>query len=183
MTDLLTKEQLKELFEIQAEFDNRIPTRNLEDTVASLFIEFVEWINTLEFNKNWKKHPGKPLEVQLDELADFLAFNLQLGLLCKEAWEWDADVFDKSLDVMVEMVNEHQTLPKLQSVSFVHSLNKLTQVFTKEIDDSVFQVVLLPFLYANQYYSIEQLIDAYKKKMQHNHRRQDGTVDQDKGYV
>jgi hypothetical protein len=29
----------------------------------------------------------------------------------------------------------------------------------------------------------EQLIDAYKKKMQHNHHRQDGTVDQDKGYV
>ena len=95
MTDLLKKEQLKDLFEIQEQFDNRIPTRNLEDTVASLIIEFVEWINTLEFNKNWKKHPGKPLEVQLDELADFLAFNLQLGLLCKDQWEWDADVFDK----------------------------------------------------------------------------------------
>ena len=84
---------------------------------------------------------------------------------------------------MVEMVNEQKLVPKLQSVSFVYALNRITQMFTKQIDDSIFQIVLLPFLYANQYYSIEQLIDAYKKKMQHNHRRQDGTVDQDKGYV
>lgn len=183
MTSQLTKEQLRELFEIQEQFDKRILTKNLEDTVASLIIEFVEWVNTLEFNKNWKKHPGKLLEVQLDELADLLAFCLQLGLTCKDAWEWDDDAFDESLDTMVEMVNEQETLPKLTSANFVYTVNMLTDMFTKQIDHSIFQVVLMPFLYANQYYSIEQLIEAYKKKMQHNHDRQDGTVDQDKGYV
>ncbi|HCV8042865.1 TPA: dUTPase, partial [Staphylococcus aureus] len=32
-------------------------------------------------------------------------------------------------------------------------------------------------------YSIDQLIDAYKKKMKRNHERQDGTAGAGKGYV
>ncbi|EJM2444089.1 dUTPase, partial [Staphylococcus pseudintermedius] len=32
-------------------------------------------------------------------------------------------------------------------------------------------------------YTIDQLIDAYKKKMERNHARQDGTADKNKGYV
>lgn len=51
MTNTLTIDQLQELLQIQKEFDDRIPTRNLNDTVASMIIEFVEWINTLEFLK------------------------------------------------------------------------------------------------------------------------------------
>lgn len=51
MTNTLTIDQLQELLQIQKEFDDRIPTRNLNDTVASMIIEFVEWINTLEFFK------------------------------------------------------------------------------------------------------------------------------------
>ncbi|MDL9964546.1 dUTP diphosphatase, partial [Staphylococcus aureus] len=34
---------------------------------------------TLETFKNWKKKPGKPLDVQLDELADMLAFGLSIA--------------------------------------------------------------------------------------------------------
>lgn len=49
MTNTLTTDQLQELLQIQKEFDDRIPTRNLNDTVASMIIEFVEWGNTLEF--------------------------------------------------------------------------------------------------------------------------------------
>ncbi|KMS39558.1 dUTPase, partial [Staphylococcus aureus] len=41
--------------------------------------EFFEWFNTLETFKNWKKKPGKPLDVQLDELADMLAFGLSIA--------------------------------------------------------------------------------------------------------
>ncbi|EVB24106.1 hypothetical protein O617_02691, partial [Staphylococcus aureus M0581] len=43
--------------------------------------------------------------------------------------------------------------------------------------------LIMPFLYANTYYTIDQLIDAYKKKMKRNHERQDGTADAGKGYV
>ena len=35
-------------------------------------VEFFEWFNTLETFKNWKKSPGKPLEVQLDELSKYV---------------------------------------------------------------------------------------------------------------
>ncbi|MDT0955026.1 dUTPase, partial [Staphylococcus pseudintermedius] len=36
---------------------------------------------------------------------------------------------------------------------------------------------------AKRYYTIDDLIAAYKKKMERNHARQDGTTDKDKGYV
>ncbi|EUH66579.1 hypothetical protein O938_02711, partial [Staphylococcus aureus M0938] len=36
---------------------------------------------------------------------------------------------------------------------------------------------------AIQYYTIDKLISAYKKKMERNHARQDGTADTEKGYV
>lgn len=49
MTNTLTVKQLEELLTIQKEFDDRIPTKNLNDTVASMIIEYVEWVNTLEF--------------------------------------------------------------------------------------------------------------------------------------
>ncbi|HDN1021085.1 TPA: dUTPase, partial [Staphylococcus aureus] len=52
MTNTLTIDQLQELLQIQKKFDDRIPTRNLNDTVASMIIEFAEWVNTLEFFKN-----------------------------------------------------------------------------------------------------------------------------------
>ncbi|EGQ3338048.1 dUTPase, partial [Staphylococcus pseudintermedius] len=36
MNDQLTVDQLQELLKIQKEFDDRIPTKNLNDTVASM---------------------------------------------------------------------------------------------------------------------------------------------------
>lgn len=70
MTNTLTVKQLEELLTIQKEFDDRIPTLNLQDSKIAYVVEFFEWFNTLETFKNWKKKRGKPLEVQLDELAD-----------------------------------------------------------------------------------------------------------------
>ncbi|MCE5728895.1 dUTPase [Staphylococcus pseudintermedius] len=177
MTNTLTVEQLEELLQIQKEFDDRIPTKNLNDTVASMIIEYVEWVNTLEFFKNWKKTPGKDLDTQLDELSDFLAFNLQLALEVI-----DGNELNKFIDFMVNLVEE-EDLPRLHSVYFVHALHTLTGQFVNGIDSSIVQVIVMPFLYANQYYTIDQLITAYKKKMERNHARQNGTADKDKGYV
>ncbi|HCW8016084.1 TPA: dUTPase, partial [Staphylococcus aureus] len=79
MTNTLTIDQLQELLQIQKEFDDRIPTLNLRDSKIAYVVEFFEWFNTLETFKNWKKKPGKPLDVQLDELADMLAFGLSIA--------------------------------------------------------------------------------------------------------
>ncbi|SUL60078.1 dUTPase family protein [Staphylococcus aureus] len=51
MTNTLTIDQLQELLQIQKEFDDRIPTRNLNDTVASMIIEFAEGLTHLSFLK------------------------------------------------------------------------------------------------------------------------------------
>lgn len=72
MINIITVDQLKELLQIQKDFDSRIPTLNLQDSKVAYVIEFFEWFNILEMFKNWKKNPGKPLDIQLDELADML---------------------------------------------------------------------------------------------------------------
>ncbi|MBT2861096.1 dUTPase, partial [Staphylococcus coagulans] len=79
MTNTLTVDQLQELLQIQKEFDDRIPTLNLQDSKIAYVVEFFEWFNTLETFKNWKKKPGKSLKTQLDELADLLAFGLSIA--------------------------------------------------------------------------------------------------------
>ncbi|PTJ01815.1 dUTPase, partial [Staphylococcus simulans] len=42
MTNTITVEQLKELLQIQKEFDDRIPTLNLEDSKVAYIVEFFE---------------------------------------------------------------------------------------------------------------------------------------------
>lgn len=168
MNNQLTTDQLKELLEIQKEFDSRIPTLNLQDSKVAYIVEFFEWFNTLETFKNWKKKPGKPLDVQLDELADMLAFGLsianQSGVIVKTLEESLPNVerdFDyKTSDIMYSLIED------------------ISNFGLGEEDP-----VLLPLNIAYNLYTINQLITAYKKKMERNHARQDGTADTDKGYV
>lgn len=160
--------ELRELLEIQAGFDSRIDTINLEDTKAAYIIEFFEWFNTVEIFKNWKKHPGEPVEVQLDELADLLAFGLSMA---------NQDQVDiKYFEELLGDVTDH----------FDYQTNKTIYRFMSDVDSlgiDAISAVILPLNIAYNMYSIDQLIEAYKQKMKHNHARQDGTVDQDKGYV
>ncbi len=169
MNNQLTTDQLKELLEIQKEFDSRIPTLNLQDSKVAYVVEFFEWFNTLEMFKNWKKKPGKPLDVQLDELADMLAFGLSIANQTK---------------VNVKDLEESLTLVEERKIDF----NSPELVYTIMDEFSNFEIngydaMLLPFNFASNLYSIDQLITAYKKKMERNHARQDGTADKDKGYV
>ena len=164
MKNQLTTDQLRELLEIQKKFDSRIPTLNLQDSKVAYVVEFFEWFNTLETFKNWKKNPGKPLDVQLDELADMLAFGLSI------ANQMDIDewlLMDKigSFDGSFTGLSADRILAHLDSFDYYNNQVPIT------------------FDIAEEYYSIDQLITAYKKKMERNHARQDGTADTDKGYV
>ncbi len=112
MTNTLTVDQLQELLQIQKKFDDRIPTLNLQDSKIAYVVEFFEWFNTLETFKNWKQKPGKPLDVQLDELADMLAFGLSIvnqqadEYLVTDFFEhWELEEFlDKSYLTNQEMI-------------------------------------------------------------------------------
>ncbi|WP_239727122.1 MULTISPECIES: dUTPase [unclassified Mammaliicoccus] len=168
MNNQLTTDQLKELFEIQKEFDSRIPTLNLQDSKVAYVVEFFEWFNTLETFKNWKKKPGKPFDVQLDELADLLAFGLSISNQRESVDEL----------ALKRITNCKTGIPtNIHDFSFNEILGLVNAIIHLE-DEVVFA-----FAIADQYYSVEQLIEAYKKKMERNHARQDGIVDTDKGYV
>ncbi|EJG5108227.1 dUTP diphosphatase [Staphylococcus pseudintermedius] len=164
MTNTLTVDQLQELLKIQKEFDDRIPTLNLQDSKIAYVVEFFEWLNTLETFKNWKKKPGKPLEVQLDELADMLAFGLSIANQ-KGVDEW----------VLVDKIGSFNgSFTELSAGSILDNLASI---------DYYNNQIPIAFDIAEQYYTIDQLITAYKKKMERNHARQDGTADKEKGYV
>lgn len=164
MTNTLTVEQLQELLKIQKEFDDRIPTLNLQDSKIAYVVEFFEWFNTLETFKNWKKKRGKPLEVQLDELADMLAFGLSIANQ-KDIDEW----------VLVDKIGSFNgSFTELSAGSILDNLASI---------DYYNNQIPITFDIAEQYYTMDQLITAYKKKMEINHARQDGTADADKGYV
>lgn len=181
MNNQLTTDQLKELLEIQKEFDSRIPTLNIQDSKVAYVVEFFEWFNTLETFKNWKKKPGKPLDVQLDELADMLAFGLSIAnqtLGYSDTWTKEDEI-----EVATEFINENDlTL----DFSYERGTRRyLTSIVSTTLRNDIepLQQVLRVLHIAKSYYSIDQLIKAYKKKMERNHARQDGTADTDKGYV
>lgn len=179
MTNQLTTDQLKELLDIQKKFDSRIPTLNLQDSKVAYVVEFFEWFNTLETFKNWKKKPGKPLDVQLDELADMLAFGLSIGN------QVNVKIIDK--EIIYEFLDNCD-----ENGFYLENKNELYELYVGLGDllkengcdnDDALSYILLPFALAIKCYSLDQLITAYKKKMERNHARQDGTADTDKGYV
>ena len=176
MNNTLTVDQLQELLKIQKEFDDRIPTLNLQDSKIAYVVEFFEWFNTLETFKNWKKKPGKPLDVQLDELADMLAFGLSIA-------NQQADDMEEILDY----VESGDFNDYIERVELDFNDSDVADEFMSGIEemyDGWYSVQLfLPLAIAKHYYSIDQLITAYKKKMERNHARQDGKADKDKGYV
>ncbi|ELJ9298286.1 TPA: dUTPase [Staphylococcus pseudintermedius] len=162
MTNTLTVDQLQELLKIQKEFDDRIPTLNLQDSEIAYVVEFFEWFNTLETFKNWKKKPGKPLETQLDELADMLAFSL-------------------SITNQTGIANERNLVFSIYDDLAEYDYDNLLGILNHSLMYE--KTVGLTIELAKRYYTIDDLIAAYKKKMERNHARQDGTADRDKGYV
>lgn len=169
MTNQLTLEQLKELLQIQNDFDSRIKTINIVDTQTAYVVEFFEWFNTIETFKNWKKKPGKPIETQLDELSDMLAFGLSLVNQEK--------VSDEDLQV---------GLGNISKDGYYYNKSQAAWDFMKDVSmiglDPI-SAVITPLDIAYNIYSIDDLIKAYKKKMKRNHDRQNGTADTGKGYV
>ncbi|PTU85823.1 dUTPase [Staphylococcus pasteuri] len=173
MTNQLTVDQLQELLQIQKDFDSRIPTLNLQDSKIAYVVEFFEWFNTLETFKNWKKKPGKPLDVQLDELADMLAFGLSIANQRKFD-EYDRDLFFESWE-LENFLDKSYFINQEMIYDMMHEF--------EDEDFTPIRGLIIVFKIAEQLYAIDQLIDAYKKKMERNHARQDGTADKNKGYV
>ncbi|MEN2010171.1 dUTPase [Staphylococcus hominis] len=181
MSNQLTVDQLQNLLQTQKEFDDRIPTLNLQDSKIAYVVEFFEWFNTLETFKNWKKNPGKPLDVQLDELADMLAFGLSI------THQLNLEITDETLENLNNIMQTAKDIDEhLDNVDILLEVytNLIKITFNRNQDNAdAISFLTYPFAFAAEYYSLDQLIDAYNKKMEVNHARQDGTTDKDKGYV
>ena len=75
MDNLKLYNKLIELQAIQRDVDSHMEVWERSKIVTALSEEFHEWYNSIGFFKVWKKHKT-PVEKQLDELADCLAFAL-----------------------------------------------------------------------------------------------------------
>ncbi|QGR78831.1 dUTPase [Staphylococcus hominis] len=181
MDNRLTIENLKTLLQTQKDFDSRIPTLNLQDSKIAYVVEFFEWFNTLETFKNWKKKPGKPLDVQLDELADMLAFGLSI------THQLNLEITDETVENLNNIMQAAKDMDKhLDDIGILSEVytNLGKNIFNRDSTNSdALTFLTYPFAFSVEYYSLDQLIDAYNKKMEVNHARQDGTTDKDKGYV
>lgn len=190
MTNTITVDQLKELLQIQKDFDDRITTKNSKDTHKAYVVEFFEWYNTIEPFKNWKQSKGKAREQQLDELSDMMAFALSDWLMEKDVTGSIHSVIPDDSELYHEVGDMLDMAKKRDSVTASYEQQNIERKYSfdkYEIEDVMerlrFVSIKYVFQIAMEYYTLSELITAYKQKMERNHARQDGTADKDKGYV
>lgn len=157
----LTLETLEHLLVTQKDFDSKVTLENGRSTKVAYLVEFIEWINTLEFFKDWKKNKGKSLEVQLDELADLLAFGLSIGLQ------------EGVNAVSLKAVSNEYMYPTeyINTDNVLHFISELSNNLANH-DFDEYYLIVLPLMFAEHFYTTDQLIEAYYKKMFVNHARQ-----------
>lgn len=147
-------EQLQECFAIQREFDERVfasigRVATLAERNEALLVELSEWYNTLEVHKYWKTNKGKPLEVQLDEAADCMAFMFSL----LHSRNIDAFEFSQSVN---DCIPYHMDTPLNLYSLYGAGLERVFNLFLS-------------------HYGWEAMYKAYIDKMVINHERQDNS--------
>ncbi|MCJ1668556.1 dUTP diphosphatase [Staphylococcus sp. NRL 19/737] len=159
-----------------------IETRNI------IFMEFLEafdkdvsfdWFHDYfqDEHANRKKHKQDFTPQSISRLlADMLAFGLSIANQCEDETEEKLEYVDNGYlnDYLVN--NEIDFNNKDCIDEIMSDINEL-------YDGWYCNNLFLPFCITYKHYSIDQLITAYKKKMERNHARQNGTADKDKGYV
>ena len=163
MENLKLYNKLVELQTIQHEVDKHMETWQRDKIITALSEEFHECYNAIGFFKIWKKHKT-PVEKQLDELADCLAF--ALSLLNDDRGFFGLDRCKTVLDR-----NNEQHI-KLMRNEIEHG-----ELFSKRVHNTVYKQsvgfsIELILNIAMIYYSFDELFEAYKKKSLVNIQRQ-----------
>ena len=163
MNDLELYDELIKLQELQREVDSHMETWQRDKIITALSEEFHEWYNAIGFFKIWKKHKT-PVEKQLDELADCLAF--ALSLLNDNCRVFGEDRWD----IVLNRNNEQHI--KLMRNEIEHG-----ELFSKRVHNTVYKQsvefsIELILNIAMIYYSFDELFEAYKKKSLVNIQRQ-----------
>ena len=163
MQNLELYNELVKLQIIQHEVDSHMETWQRDKIITALSEEFHEWYNAIGFFKIQKKHKT-PIEKQLDELADCLAFALSLLNGDEKHFEIDR------CETVLNRNNEQHI--KLMRNEIEHG-----ELFSKRVDNTVYKQsvgfsIELILNSAMIYYSFEDLFEAYKKKSLVNIQRQ-----------
>ena len=163
MNDLELYDELIKLQELQREVDSHMETWQRDKIITALSEEFHEWYNAIGFFKIWKKHKT-PIEKQLDELADCLAFALSL------LNDGDRVFRFTRCEFVMNRNNE-------QHIKLMRNEIERGELFSKRVHNTVYKQsvgfsIELILNIAMIYYSFEDLFDAYKKKSLVNIQRQ-----------
>lgn len=163
MDNLELYNKLIELQAIQRDVDSHMEVWERSKIVTALSEEFHEWYNSIGFFKVWKKHKT-PVEKQLDELADCLAFALSLLNNEKKTFELDR------CNIVLNRNTERHI--RLMRNEIEHG-----ELFSKRVHNTVYKqsvgfAIELILNIAMIYYSFDELFEAYKKKSLVNIQRQ-----------
>lgn len=163
MNDLELYNELQKLQVLQRDVDSHMKVWERKKITTALSEEFLEWYNAIGFFKNWKKHKT-PVEKQLDELADCLAFALALLNDDKKHFE---------LDRCITVLNRNNE----QHIKLMRNEIEYGELFSKRVHNTVYKqpvgfAIELILNIAMIYYSFDELFEAYKKKSLVNIQRQ-----------
>ena len=163
MENLELYSKLVELQIIQYEVDKHMEVWERDKIITALSEEFHEWYNAIGFFKIWKKHKT-PVEKQLDELADCLAF--ALSLLNDDEKHFDIDrckiVLNRNTEQHIRLMRNEIEHGELFSKRVHNTVYKQSVGFSIEL---ILNIAMI-------YYSFEDLFEAYKKKSLVNIQRQ-----------
>lgn len=163
MSDLNLYHNLRDLQLIQHEVDKHMEVWEREKIITALSEEFHEWYNAIGFFKIWKKHKT-PIEKQLDELADCLAFALSLLNDDEKHFEIDrcATVLNRNNEQHIKLMRNEIEHGELFSKRVHNTVYKQSVGFSIEL---ILNIAMI-------YYSFDELFEAYKKKSLVNIQRQ-----------
>ena len=163
MSDLNLYHNLRDLQLIQSEVDSHMKTWQRDKIITALSEEFHEWYNAIGFFKIWKKHKT-PVEKQLDELADCLAFALSLLNDDKKQFELSRCniVLNRNTERHIRLMRNEIEHGELFSKRVHNTVYKQSVGFSIEL---ILNIAMI-------YYSFDELFEAYKKKSLVNIQRQ-----------
>ena len=163
MENLELYSKLVELQIIQYEVDKHMKVWERDKIITALSEEFHEWYNSIGFFKIWKKHKT-PVEKQLDELADCLAF--ALSLLNDDEKHFEIDrckiVLNRNTEQHIRLMRNEIEHGELFSKRVHNTVYKQSVGFSIEL---ILNIAMI-------YYSFDDLFEAYKKKSLVNIQRQ-----------
>ncbi|EGL83223.1 dUTPase [Caldalkalibacillus thermarum TA2.A1] len=157
---------LKPLFEIQRALDEKIIAKHglyqqnlIPKKILALQVELGELANESRCFKFWSVKPPSPREVILEEYVDALHFVLSIGL-------------EKGYDQVVRVQKRQTEVPEVEAFRQVFDcITRFAETEDSQAYQALFQSVL--DLGNRLGFSWEEIEQAYKKKNEVNHLRQE----------